>query len=201
MVTTTTAFPLHLDLPPRFYEDHIDRDLPGGVAFKLTRKLVSIEIDEDELAELLSDAHHYSSFAQNGSEYLGLQSSARATVKRITKALAAVGITVSRGAYYNPPTWEGASDFDSRSLDEQRQRKSLTTSAFARLWCLLERPQLERPGTEAWVAAEITRATWRSEGQAQCQECGKWVSSPETLMGGRCGNCSVPGLSNLLRLG
>lgn len=75
-------------IPRVFFDDHIGRDLPPydyeGVV-KKDKSTYTILLTPDEVSELLSDADHYSSvvwWAEDGS-YFGLQSSARATVKRI----------------------------------------------------------------------------------------------------------------------
>ena len=79
-------------LPKRFWEDHVDRGLwlderldeSGETYGKDVGRLYEVELTDDDLAELLSDARHYSDVTTwASSEYIGLQSSARATVKRI----------------------------------------------------------------------------------------------------------------------
>lgn len=86
-------------VPKAFWEDHIeracrcaescpDREIHSeedtyGV---LTSKGYRVELNEVDLAELISDARHYSNVTQWSSpENIGLQSSARATVRRLTK--------------------------------------------------------------------------------------------------------------------
>lgn len=81
-MTTTTTY----DLPPRFYDDHVDRDLPAGTEVHRTRRYVRVKLTGNEYDEVLSDARHYSDYATYGEEYFGLVSSARATVKRLLAA-------------------------------------------------------------------------------------------------------------------
>lgn len=75
--------------PVRFYDDHRDRDLPSGVELSRTKRHVVVELSDVELIELRSDAVFYSDFVQQSgdSSYIGLQSSARATVAVIDKLL------------------------------------------------------------------------------------------------------------------
>ena len=83
------------DLPKKFWEDHVDRALrcvcEGFIHDednygKDTGRHYRVELAERDAAELLSDAKHYSDVVNwSGSpESIGLQSSARATVKRLT---------------------------------------------------------------------------------------------------------------------
>lgn len=81
-----------VQLPPRFYYDHVARDLPAGRVVRATRRHVFVEVGEDERAELLSDARHYAS-AGNGldvRDYAGLIASARATVRALEKTTSAL---------------------------------------------------------------------------------------------------------------
>lgn len=73
-------------LPPTFYEDHTARDLPAGNVVRETKQHVYVSLDAAEFAELLSDASHYSTPGMYGPEYLGLVSSARATVRALVAA-------------------------------------------------------------------------------------------------------------------
>lgn len=77
-----TAATVVVKVPPRFYDDHVSRDLPAGTEIKRGRDLVTVELTADELAELRSDATHYAD-SSNGFEDRGLVQSARATVKRL----------------------------------------------------------------------------------------------------------------------
>lgn len=75
-------------LPYTFWEDHvIGRELPGGAVLKQEgRRRVYVRCNEADLAELESDARHYSDaeFARElGRDYAGLVASARATVRAI----------------------------------------------------------------------------------------------------------------------
>ena len=76
-------------LPEHFYIDHMERDLPAGEVIDKGRKGVLVRCDDDTLAEILSDANYYSDCASEGWDLgdhhraLGMQASARATVRRI----------------------------------------------------------------------------------------------------------------------
>jgi len=72
-----------IDLPIRFYDDHVARDLPGGREISRTKRLVRVELTDAERDEMMSDADHYSTCAEWGPEYLGLQTSARAALARL----------------------------------------------------------------------------------------------------------------------
>lgn len=48
-----------IDLPPRFYDDHCERDLPSGFVIRRSKNSVTVRCDEPTLAEILSDAKHY----------------------------------------------------------------------------------------------------------------------------------------------
>jgi hypothetical protein len=71
---------------PAFYDDHVGRDCRPGEVLKRTKSTVTLKVDAATYNDLLSDAIHYTDAAEWGSEYLGLASSARATVKRLRKA-------------------------------------------------------------------------------------------------------------------
>jgi hypothetical protein len=73
-------------VPPRFYDDHVARDLPGGTVVKRTARLVHVELDRAGYDELLADARYYAGDAMTefaGDGGLGLVGSARATVRRL----------------------------------------------------------------------------------------------------------------------
>lgn len=72
-------------IPRRFYDDHAARDLPSGTITRSTKTHHHVELNNDDHAELLSDARHYAD-ASNGwsPELFGLCASARATVKALT---------------------------------------------------------------------------------------------------------------------
>jgi hypothetical protein len=77
-----------ITIPPSFYDDHIERDLPAPPIIRQVRGRYEIDADHADAAELLDDARHYAS--PNGPDCitLGLRMSARATVKAMetTKA-------------------------------------------------------------------------------------------------------------------
>jgi hypothetical protein len=82
-------------VPRAFFDDHINRELPpfdagtcslpDGVIVKTTRSTYTVLLTTDEMAELWSDADYYSDIVKMSEDnsYLGLQTSARATVKRL----------------------------------------------------------------------------------------------------------------------
>jgi hypothetical protein len=84
------------EVPARFWQDHLDRDCrchedcPDKDTHQAdtgqpTSKGYRVVLTDLDKAELLSDADYYSDAVQMmGSEYIGLQASARATVKRLT---------------------------------------------------------------------------------------------------------------------
>lgn len=84
----TTAYVI--DVPATFASDHVDRELPSGELIKSTDKLWTFVCNENELIEWYSDADYYSDPAivasmrsSCGPGIIGLQSSARATLKRL----------------------------------------------------------------------------------------------------------------------
>lgn len=72
-------------IPKRFYDDHIERDLPAPKVSKTTKAHYYIPADQtDELSELLSDAEFYSDRDHFTDPYLlGICTSAQATAKAI----------------------------------------------------------------------------------------------------------------------
>lgn len=77
-----------VDIPEAFASDHYERELPTGERVKMTAKLWTFRCTVEELKEWASDADYYSdAVSMMGPEYFGLQCSARATVKRVAKAL------------------------------------------------------------------------------------------------------------------
>ena len=74
-----------IELPPIFYEDHVNRALPGGTVIGTSRTGLMIHCTDKDLDEIESDAKHYAWLGTEelGKEYAGLVSSARATVRRI----------------------------------------------------------------------------------------------------------------------
>lgn len=81
----TTTDTIVIELPPVFYDDHVDRALPAGTLVGANRNGYKIRCTEEELREIYSDAKYYAWLGTQelGREYMGLVSSARATVRRI----------------------------------------------------------------------------------------------------------------------
>jgi hypothetical protein len=78
-------------IPKVFYDDHTDgRELPAPPVLSETKRHYIIDADTEEAAELLDDARHYSGVVDwaGDRDYLGLQSSARATVIALKAARA-----------------------------------------------------------------------------------------------------------------
>ena len=74
-------------VPPRFYWDHVSRDLPAGTVVSETRSYVRVDLDQSEFEELISDANHYAySMGAGGFDDRGLIASARATLRRLDPA-------------------------------------------------------------------------------------------------------------------
>lgn len=75
-------------LPPRFYWDHTDRDLPAGRLLRTLASKVEVELDQASYDELMSDADHYaqSGVQVYGQDLFGLVMSAKATCKALAKA-------------------------------------------------------------------------------------------------------------------
>ena len=80
-------------LPKRFWEDHVERgcwidgadDGRDGYGKDLG-KHYQVELTDRDVVELLSDARHYSDVTRWGDpEMIGLQTSAKAIVSRLTK--------------------------------------------------------------------------------------------------------------------
>ena len=76
-----------IDIPKAFATDHEERDLPTGEKVKALARTIRYRCTAPELREWLSDAEYYSDCAGQGWDMgpygLGLQSSARGTVKRL----------------------------------------------------------------------------------------------------------------------
>jgi hypothetical protein len=53
-------------VPPTFYDDHVDRDLPAGTVIRRNKKFVYVDLTADELADLRSDAAYYADALDNG---------------------------------------------------------------------------------------------------------------------------------------
>lgn len=70
-----------------FYDDHVSRDLDGGVEVKRTKLLVTVDLTDVEWAELLSDADYYAGEAAAfGPDFAGICSSAKITARRMRAA-------------------------------------------------------------------------------------------------------------------
>lgn len=54
-----------VDVPHRFYEDHVGRDLPPGEVVKHLSGKVRVRLDRSAYDDLLSDARHYASGAMD----------------------------------------------------------------------------------------------------------------------------------------
>jgi hypothetical protein len=77
-----------IDIPQCFAIDHDERDLPTGIEVKKTKRLITYRCTIEELQEWHSDAEFYSDCAGQGwcmDNAIGLQSSAKATVRRVEK--------------------------------------------------------------------------------------------------------------------
>ena len=83
-------------IPGTFFEDHMSRFYGEGPwqghdrdTEIWTRKGVTISMTDEQASELLADAKFYVSMgvSEFGPEYLGLISSARATVKSLTRQM------------------------------------------------------------------------------------------------------------------
>lgn len=72
-----------IKIPSRFYFDHVNRDLSKGIVVKeYANGKVLVEMTDEEISDLLSDAEFYSE-GVDYAELKGLQSSAKATVRAI----------------------------------------------------------------------------------------------------------------------
>jgi len=77
-----------IKLPQRFFDDHSDRGLPTPSVVKSNYTHVWVQANDAALPELLNDAQFYAEEAWDmGKEYIGIGSSARATVRAIQKAM------------------------------------------------------------------------------------------------------------------
>jgi hypothetical protein len=81
-----TDFPVVVTLPKRFYEDHVGRDLPAGTLVAENPQSVTVSLDAAGWDDLVADAKHYvTGFdGEPMRNYVGLISSARATLKRLS---------------------------------------------------------------------------------------------------------------------
>jgi len=74
-------------LPPIFYYDHRNRDLPCGIIFAWTKTYVEVSMTWDEAWELLNDADYYTKGydSYDSFEMRSIISSAKSTVKTLAK--------------------------------------------------------------------------------------------------------------------
>tara|TARA_R110000744_G_scaffold316691_1_gene423303 strand:+ start:130 stop:429 length:300 start_codon:yes stop_codon:yes gene_type:complete len=88
-----------IDIPETFAIDHAERSLPTGEEVKVLARTIRYRCTAPELREWLSDAEYYSDCAGQGWDMgpsaLGLQASARGTVKRIAKMMIEHGVSRS----------------------------------------------------------------------------------------------------------
>lgn len=74
-----------VDLPPRFYDDHVGRGFDAGIEVSRNSKLVRVHLNDKAFIDLLDDARFYVDMgvSEFGFEMLGLLKSASATVARL----------------------------------------------------------------------------------------------------------------------
>lgn len=84
-IVRPTDFPVVVTLPRKFYEDHVGRDLPSGTVVTENRQSVTVSLDAAGWDDLVADAKHYVTGFDGDPlrDYIGLISSARATLKRL----------------------------------------------------------------------------------------------------------------------
>ena len=73
-------------IPPRFLQDHEDRELDSPVILKRTARAVTVSTTDGALPELLDDARHYADPSDWEPELRGVCLSAAATVRAIEAA-------------------------------------------------------------------------------------------------------------------
>ena len=86
MSTTTVII-----VPPRFYWDHVDRELPSGKVVRENRNAVHVLVDRETFDEILADARYYATeMGEWVNDGFGVDPyarsvvrSARATVRRL----------------------------------------------------------------------------------------------------------------------
>jgi hypothetical protein len=78
-----------INIPFRFWNDRAERDLEMPKVLSATKTYIRVSANDPVIPDVLSDAEYYTDIVKMSGErfYLGLQSSARATVKAIRKAL------------------------------------------------------------------------------------------------------------------
>jgi len=77
-------------IPKRFYQDHVERDLPAPAVVKSTNLHYWIDLDDASIADLMSDAEFYKDEMTSGyadRTIFGLQRSAQATYDAIKEAI------------------------------------------------------------------------------------------------------------------
>lgn len=77
-----------IKVPAYFFDDYDVRELPTPRVVSRNSRTVTVAVNDLNLAELLNDAEHYADRdgpTAGDSEYAGLRSSARATVRAIKK--------------------------------------------------------------------------------------------------------------------
>lgn len=125
---------MKIKLPPVFYWDHVARDLPGGQLLRETKSFVEVELSEEDARELLDDAEYYADPAtvremlaeSPGGAALGLQSSARATVKRLRVALGDEAPKEKRTfVFVNPVPEARPYTFRADAVDEASARRAV----------------------------------------------------------------------------
>lgn len=75
-----------VDLPARFYDDHVGRGLAGGVEVKRLARDVRARLNDYEVVDLLADARFHLDMSRMGAyeaDMRGLVASAKATVRRL----------------------------------------------------------------------------------------------------------------------
>jgi hypothetical protein len=74
-------------LPPKFYDDHVSRDLDGGTVLHRSERRVTVELDAEQFADLLDDAQFYVEMGTRefGTDYAPLIKSAAATARALIK--------------------------------------------------------------------------------------------------------------------
>lgn len=85
-----------IDIPKCFAIDHAERDLPTGEQVKVLARTIRYRCTAPELREWVSDAEYYSDCTGQGWSMegaIGVQNSARATVKRIAKIFIDHGVS------------------------------------------------------------------------------------------------------------
>lgn len=84
-MTTTQQSTYTIKIPPRFWEDHIDRGCTPALLEQRKGKTVIVTLDEEGISDLYTDAVYYSDPGDLDPDLFGLCMSARATAKAIRK--------------------------------------------------------------------------------------------------------------------